>query len=64
MSALSGVPMLISFFLLGLQVATWATINGKVLGVILIVTAILILIDLVYSHRGVFTTRRQTVVTQ
>lgn len=58
MTALSGVPILISFFLLGLQTATWATINNKVLGVIFIVTAVLILIDLVYAHRAVFTNRR------
>lgn len=57
MSALSGVPILISFFLLGLTEGGWATINGKVLGVIFIVTAVLILIDLIYAHRAVFTRR-------
>jgi len=57
MSALSGIPILISFFLLGLQTATWATINVKVLGVIFIVTAILILVDLAREHRAVFARR-------
>jgi hypothetical protein len=63
MGPLSGIPILISFFLLGLQTATWATINVKVLGVIFIITAILILIDLAWGHRAVFA-RRRTVVTQ
>jgi hypothetical protein len=63
MGPLSGIPIAISFFLLGLQEGGWATISGKVLGVIFIVTAILVIVDLLWAHRGVFT-RRQTVVQQ
>jgi hypothetical protein len=57
MTALSGIPILISFFLLGLNEGGWATISGKVLGVVFIITAILILLDLLYIHRTIFTRR-------
>jgi hypothetical protein len=63
MGPLSGVCVVVVFFLVGLATGGWATISPKVLGVIYIVAAILILIDCFWHSRTWFTTRR-TVVQQ
>lgn len=45
MGPLSAVAVAVSFFLLGLDLPGWATINAKVMGVILIIAAAVVLID-------------------
>jgi hypothetical protein len=57
MTALSGIPIAIYLFLLGLTQGGWATISGKVLSVIAIVAAVCIIVDLLYAHRTLFVRR-------
>lgn len=52
MTAVSGIPLLILLFLVGLTTGGWATINNKVMAVLYIVVALFILIDLLYAHRA------------
>lgn len=54
MGPLSAVSVAVTFILFGLDLATWATINNKVLGVIFIVAACLVLIDTFWAHRAIF----------
>lgn len=61
MGPLPAVFVAVYLFLLGLTQGGWATISGKVLGVIAIITAIVIVLDLFWAHRTVFTTRRPVV---
>lgn len=63
MGALPAVLLAVWLFLTALGQGGWGTVSGKVLGVIGIITAIVIVVDLFWTHRTVFTTRR-TVVQQ
>jgi hypothetical protein len=54
MGPLSAVSVAVTFILFGLDIATWATINNKVMGVIFIIAACLVLIDTFWQHRSVF----------
>lgn len=45
MGPLSAVAIAVNFLLLGLTEGGWATISGKVLGVVLIVGLVVILVD-------------------
>lgn len=57
MGPFPAVLVAIYLFLLGLTQGGWATISGRVLGVIAIVTAIVIVLDLFWTHRTVFVRR-------
>lgn len=53
MGPLSAVAVAVNFLLLGLNFGGWATISGKVLGVVLIVGLVVILLDTFwYFTRG------------
>jgi hypothetical protein len=58
MRPLSAVAVIITFVLFGLDVAGWATINGKFMGVVFIIAAVLILIDAFWAYAPALGVRR------
>jgi hypothetical protein len=54
MGPLSAVAISVTFILFGLDVGTWATINAKTMGVIFIIAAVLVILDVFWAHRSVF----------
>jgi hypothetical protein len=58
------VSVAVSFIILAMTWLTWISASIKVLGWIFLIAAILVLIDCFWSHRTVFTERRQRVVVQ
>ncbi len=59
MAPLSAVALSIWLVLFGMTEAGWATISGKVLGVIAIIVAIIILLDTFWWHTARYIGNRQ-----